>query len=123
MTTVMNEDQGKQIAKALGITKLAYLWETQEPGSKSEFQMIQGKDVFITLAPLAEGSLEGRFIAQIYSLHRGGSNKPKGWPRYYFDWHYAIEEVETWLVRNGQIPLPASTKTHNEQKEDSTADS
>lgn len=81
-----------------------FTWITEEPGSKAEFWMIQGREYWISLSQIE--SDQGRYIANL--IPAPGALKIKlGWPRYYFGLERAKDEIEAWIAFNKQLPLTA----------------
>lgn len=100
-------DLERQLLEKLDLTPLRQLWETEEAGTKKEFEVLAGKSCFMTLAP--EAGDDGFFAVTLH--HYDPRKRDKSWPRHYFDRHRARQEAEAWMVVHGQLALPPQTPT------------
>lgn len=69
------------------------------------FWEIEGKDCLISLEKRPHYCDRGNYIAKLFP---NGSlateiDEQDGWPRYYFSFERASQEIEAWLEKRGQL--------------------
>lgn len=104
----------RELLEKLDLTKLGELWEADGQDTSEPSETIMGREYFVTIAAVKNSS-EGNFVAHLFALNPTKRGKHKGWPRYFWNHYRAKQEVEAWMVFNGQVAIPDQNKTaHHE---------
>lgn len=101
----------KEMLARLDLTKYRAMWMVDGDGTEREVRMIRGRDCIVSIVHARDGCLAGKYMAVLELRGDMGGMRPKGWPRFYFDQHRAMEEVEAWLDFNGQITTTQTTES------------